>query len=63
MTWIEAIRGRSTIGNFVQTIDKRGSAGGWDARLLVDYLDINRIRYTGFDLSPTAIHRAREQEP
>jgi 2-polyprenyl-3-methyl-5-hydroxy-6-metoxy-1,4-benzoquinol methylase len=31
--------------------------------VLIDYLDVGRVEYTGFDVSPTAIERAQEKHP
>jgi 2-polyprenyl-3-methyl-5-hydroxy-6-metoxy-1,4-benzoquinol methylase len=53
----------AAVAGYVHKLLRKGNLldAGCGEGLLVDYLDINRIRYTGFDLSPTAIHRAREQ--
>ena len=53
----------AAVAGYVHKFLRHGNLldAGCGEGLLVDCLDINRIRYTGFDLSPTAIHRAREQ--
>lgn len=53
----------ATIAGYVHKLVGHGNIldAGCGEGLLIDYLDIGRLRYTGFDLSPTAIDRARKR--
>jgi 2-polyprenyl-3-methyl-5-hydroxy-6-metoxy-1,4-benzoquinol methylase len=50
----------SAVAGYVLKLVRRGHVldAGCGEGLLLEYLNIDRIRYTGFDISPTAIHRA-----
>ena len=47
----------AAVAGYVHKLLRRGNLldAGCGEGLLVDYLDINRIRYTGFDLSPISV--------
>lgn len=53
----------SVIAGYIHKLihDGRILDAGCGEGVLVDYLDLSRIAYTGFDLSPTAIDRARQR--
>lgn len=53
----------SAVAGYAHKLVRRGHIldAGCGEGLLLDYLDIDRFRYTGFDLSPTAIARARRR--
>jgi 2-polyprenyl-3-methyl-5-hydroxy-6-metoxy-1,4-benzoquinol methylase len=53
----------SVVAGYIHKLAPRGHIldAGCGEGVLIDYLDLSRIEYTGFDLSPTAIDRARER--
>lgn len=53
----------SVVAGYIHKLMRRGHIldAGCGEGVLIDYLDLSRIEYTGFDLSPTAIDRARQR--
>ena len=53
------------VAGYVHKLVGRGHVldAGCGEGVLIDYFDPARIEYTGFDLSPTAIQRAKERHP
>jgi 2-polyprenyl-3-methyl-5-hydroxy-6-metoxy-1,4-benzoquinol methylase len=53
----------STVAGYVHKLVHRGHIldAGCGEGVLIDYLNLSRLEYTGFDLSPTAIDRARQR--
>jgi 2-polyprenyl-3-methyl-5-hydroxy-6-metoxy-1,4-benzoquinol methylase len=53
----------SAVAGYVHKLLHRGHIldAGCGEGLLIEYLDLGRYRYTGVDLSSTAIHRARQR--
>jgi 2-polyprenyl-3-methyl-5-hydroxy-6-metoxy-1,4-benzoquinol methylase len=53
----------SAVAGYIHKLVRRGRIldAGCGEGVLIDYLDPSRIEYTGFDLSPTAIDRARQR--
>lgn len=51
----------SLVAGYIHKLAGRGSVldAGCGEGVLIDYLDLNRFTYCGFDVSPTAIERAR----
>jgi 2-polyprenyl-3-methyl-5-hydroxy-6-metoxy-1,4-benzoquinol methylase len=55
----------AVVAGYINKLAPRGHIvdAGCGEGVLIDYLDLGRIQYTGFDLSPTAIERAKEAYP
>jgi 2-polyprenyl-3-methyl-5-hydroxy-6-metoxy-1,4-benzoquinol methylase len=53
----------SVVAGYIHKLMRRGHIldAGCGEGVLIDYLDLSRIEYSGFDLSPTAIDRARQR--
>jgi 2-polyprenyl-3-methyl-5-hydroxy-6-metoxy-1,4-benzoquinol methylase len=53
----------SVVAGYAHKLARRGRIldAGCGEGVLLEYLDIDRFQYTGFDLSPTAIDRARRR--
>jgi 2-polyprenyl-3-methyl-5-hydroxy-6-metoxy-1,4-benzoquinol methylase len=55
----------AVIAGYVHKLVRRGHVldAGCGEGVLIEYFDPARIEYTGFDISPTAIQRAKERHP
>jgi 2-polyprenyl-3-methyl-5-hydroxy-6-metoxy-1,4-benzoquinol methylase len=55
----------AVVAGYIHKLVPRGHVldAGCGEGVLIEYLDLGRIQYTGFDLSPTAIERARVVYP
>ncbi len=53
------------IAGYIRRLASGGDVldAGCGTGVLVDHLDIERLQYTGFDVSPTAIAQARDRHP
>jgi 2-polyprenyl-3-methyl-5-hydroxy-6-metoxy-1,4-benzoquinol methylase len=53
----------SVVAGYIHKLMRRGHVldAGCGEGILIDYLDLSRIEYSGFDLSRTAIDRARQR--
>ncbi len=53
----------AVVAGYVVRLVPRGSVldVGCGEALLAEHLDLSRIRYTGFDVSPTAVRKARDR--
>jgi 2-polyprenyl-3-methyl-5-hydroxy-6-metoxy-1,4-benzoquinol methylase len=53
----------SLVAGYIHKLMRRGHIldAGCGEGVLIDYLDLSRVQYSGFDLSPTAIDRARQR--